>query len=99
MLWCSSCKTYPNQVLGVLSRYVVCRSSTVQQSTLKGREYLDMCAAGWDLFRFECPETLGSPGLRLACVYYTQVEGLLCIGASVAASYLREDALCLCRTR
>lgn len=45
---------------------MVCRSSIVQHSTLKSRRYLDMCAAGRDLFRSECPETLGSPGLRVA---------------------------------
>lgn len=55
------------------------------RSTLKRREYVEMCAAGWDLFRFERPETLGSPG----SLRWWPLERLLCIGAVVAASYLR----------
>lgn len=42
------------------------RSNPVHPSTLKRGEYLEMCAAGWDLFRFEWPETLGSLGALLS---------------------------------
>lgn len=48
------------------AHYVVCRSKYLSRFNPEGSGISrQLGAAGWDLFRFECPETLGSPVLQI----------------------------------